>query len=353
MTVPAIVITSGEPAGIGPELCAMIATHHAAQPCAARLVIIGDREVLEQRAKRIGLAPPYVEYRPNDDAGPTATVEVWHEPVVAPVIPGKPDPANAASVIAMLARACDACATGAFDALVTAPAQKSVLLDAGYAFAGHTEFFAERTHTPRVVMLLVGGSGEHPLRVALATTHLPLHAVAQAITREVLDETLDILAHDLQRKFGIERPRIAVCGLNPHAGEGGHLGREEVDVIAPAVFRARERGLDVHGPTPADKVFVPMHARHYDAILAMYHDQGLPPLKAASFGEGVNVTLGLTFIRTSVDHGTALDLAADATRARTADAGSLATALALAIDLAQRAGSRSPAGDGVSSFLPR
>src|SRR5690349_10010059 len=235
MTLPAIVITSGEPAGIGPELCAMVATHHAAQRSAARLVIIGDREVLEQRAKRIGLAPPYVDYRPADDAGATATVEVWHEPVVAPVIPGKPDPANAASVIAMLARACDACATGAFDALVTARAQKSVLLDAGYAFSGHSELFAERTHEPRMVMLLVGGSGAHPLRVALATTHLPLHAVAPAITREVLDETLDILAHDLQRKFGIERPRIALCGLNPHAGEGGHLGGEEIDVIAPAV----------------------------------------------------------------------------------------------------------------------
>ena len=334
MSLPRIVITSGEPSGIGPELCAMIGARHATQPYPARLVVIGDRAVLDERARRIGLSPPYVDLKPGTSSRDAAAIEIWHEPVIAPVEPGTLDAANAASVIAMLGRACDACATGAFDALVTAPVQKSVLLDAGYTFTGHTEFFAERTHTHRVVMLLAGTAGEHPLRVALATTHLALKDVAQAITRPVLDETLEVLARDLVQKFGIAAPRIAVCGLNPHAGEGGHMGREDVDVIAPAIAAARERGLDVHGPVAADTVFVPVHARQYDAILAMYHDQGLPVLKAATFGAGVNVTLGLPFVRTSVDHGTALDLAADATRARSADCGSLAAALELAIALA-------------------
>lgn len=314
----------------------MLAARHAREPYAARLVVIGDRDVLESRAQRIGLAPQYAAYQPGSDAPGSGTIEVWHQPVTAPVTAGTPDPVNAASVVTMLGRACDACATGAFDALVTAPVQKSVLLDAGYAFSGHTEFFAERTHTPRVVMLLVGGSGEHPLRVALATTHLPLAEVPRAITRDVLDQTLDILAHDLVHRFGLPTPRIAVCGLNPHAGEGGHMGREDVDIIAPAVAAARARGLHVEGPVPADTIFVPIHAAHCDAILAMYHDQGLPPLKAASFGEGVNVTLGLPFVRTSVDHGTALDLAQDAARAKTADVGSLHAALVLAIELAHR-----------------
>jgi 4-hydroxythreonine-4-phosphate dehydrogenase len=217
-------------------------------------------------------------------------------------------------------------------ALVTAPVQKSVLQDAGYAFTGHTEFFAARTHTPRVVMLLVGGG----LRVALVTTHLPLAAVAAEITREAVAQTIAIVAAALARDFAIAAPRIAVCGLNPHAGESGHLGREEIEVIAPAIDAARAAGVDVTGPIPADTVFVPDIARRYDAIVAMYHDQGLPALKAAAFGGGVNVTLGLPFIRTSVDHGTALDLALDAGKARTADPGSLYAALDLAIELAAR-----------------
>jgi len=214
--------------------------------------------------------------------------------------------------------------------------QKSVLLDAGIAFTGHTEFFAERTGTPRVVMMLVSGTGADALRVALVTTHLPLRAVPDAITREAVRDTLAILHADLVRRFGIAAPRIGVCGLNPHAGEAGHLGREDLDVIAPAIADAVARGASVAGPLPADTLFVPTHARGFDAILAMYHDQGLPVLKAASFGHGVNVTLGLPFVRTSVDHGTALDLAADPARARTADAGSLWTAAELAIALAQR-----------------
>jgi 4-hydroxythreonine-4-phosphate dehydrogenase len=235
----------------------------------------------------------------------------------------------------MLTHATDACATGACSALVTAPVQKSVLVDAGFAFIGHTEFLAERSSTPRVVMLLVGGG----LRVALATTHLPLSAVPAAITRDGVTATIAILAAALARDFGIARPRIAVCGLNPHAGEGGHLGREEIDVIAPAIDAVCAAGHDAAGPLSADTVFVPDVARRYDAIVAMYHDQGLPALKAAAFGGGVNTTLGLPFVRTSVDHGTALDLAADPERARTADPGSLFAAIDLALEqVAHRGG---------------
>ena len=332
---PAIAVTSGEPAGIGPELCAMLAVRHASEPYAARLVILGDRDVLAARAGRIGLAPKYADYDPASFAPSGGVVEVWHQPLAAPPVPGHPDPTNGASVLAMLRHACDACAQGAFAALVTAPVQKSAILDAGLPFTGHTEYFAERTGTPRVVMMLVGGAADATLRVALVTTHLPLAAVPAAITRNAVRETLTIVDADLRRRFGIATPRIAVCGLNPHAGESGHLGREEVDTIAPAIAEARDSGIDAHGPLPADTVFVPSHARAYDAIVAMYHDQGLPVLKAASFGHGVNVTLGLPFPRTSVDHGTALDLAVDAERAKLADPGSLHAAVELAIALAQ------------------
>ena len=240
-------------------------------------------------------------------------------------------------VVAMLRDACDACAGGAFDALVTAPVQKSAILDAGVPFTGHTEFFAERTGTPRVVMMLAGGAEGSPLRVALVTTHLPLSQVPAAITRAAVRGTIAIVAASLVQQFAIAAPRIAVCGLNPHAGEGGHLGREDIDAIAPAIADARADGIDARGPVPADTVFVPSHARDCDAIVAMYHDQGLPVLKAASFGHGVNVTLGLPFPRTSVDHGTALDLAADDARAASADPGSLFEAVDLAIALAHGA----------------
>ena len=336
-TRPAIAVTSGEPAGIGPELCAMLAVRHASEPYAARLVILGDRDVLAARASRVGLAPKYADYDPASFAPSGGVVEVWHQPLAAPPVPGHPDPTNGAAVLAMLRHACDACAQGAFAALVTAPVQKSAILDAGLPFTGHTEFFAERTGTPRVVMMLVGGTADATLRVALVTTHLPLAAVPAAITRNAVRETLTIVDADLRRRFGIEAPRIAVCGLNPHAGESGHLGREEVDTIAPAIADACDSGIDAHGPLPADTVFVPSQARAYDAIVAMYHDQGLPALKAASFGHGVNVTLGLPFPRTSVDHGTALDLAVDADRAKLADPGSLHAAVELAIALAQDA----------------
>ncbi len=334
---PVLAITAGEPAGIGPEICAMLAVRHAQHPYPARLVVIGDRELLAARAARIGLAPRYADFDPVAFAPAGGVVEVWHHPLPAPVVPGHPDATNAQAVLEMLRDAIDGCATGAFGALVTAPMQKSVMMDAGISFTGHTEYLAERTYTPRVVMMLVGGPPEALLRVALVTTHLPLSAVPAAITQEAVRETLAIVAADLRDHFGIAAPRIAVCGLNPHAGEGGHLGREDIDVIAPAIASARAGShATFAGPLPADTVFVPQQARAYDAIVAMYHDQGLPVLKAASFGLGVNVTLGLPFPRTSVDHGTALDLAADPSRAAAADPGSLVAAVELAVELAQR-----------------
>lgn len=331
---PTIAITAGEPAGIGPELVARLAERHDAQAFPARLVVLGDQALLAARARRIGIVPRYVRYDPLAFAPLGSAIEVWHQPLAAPAVPGHPDPTNARSVLSMLEAGCDACATGAFAALVTGPVQKSAIQDAGIPFMGHTEFFAARTHTPRVVMMLVSGADAKALRVALVTTHLPLRAVPDAITGAAVGETLAILRRELSARFRIENPRIAVCGLNPHAGEGGHLGREDLDVIAPALAAARADGADVTGPLPADTVFVPDIAKRFDAIVAMYHDQGLPVLKAASFGHGVNVTLGLPFIRTSVDHGTALDLAADPSLARTADVGSLVGAVELAIELA-------------------
>ncbi len=333
MAAPSIAITSGEPAGIGPELVAMLAQRHRERPWPARLIVVGERALLIERAHRIGLHPTYIDY---DSATPGSkdAIEVIDQPVAVTPLPGHPDPANAHSVIAMLTRACDGCLSGEFAAMVTAPVQKSTIEDAGIAFSGHTEFLAHRAHVDRVVMMLVGGDKSAPLRVALATTHLPLKDVSTSLTRENVARVIAIVAGELSDKFGIATPRIAVCGLNPHAGEAGHLGREEIDVIAPAIDVARAAGADVVGPIPADTVFVPAIARRYDAIIAMYHDQGLPVLKAASFGHGVNVTLGLRFIRTSVDHGTALDLAREASLARDADPGSLFAAVELAIELA-------------------
>jgi 4-hydroxythreonine-4-phosphate dehydrogenase len=332
---PTIAITCGEPAGIGPELLAMLAQRQVEQQQRARLVFLGDEALLAERAARIGISPRYVKYDPTGFV-PRGAVEVWDHPVAAPPTPGHPDPTNAPSVVAMLSNACDACVSGEFAAMVTAPVQKSSIQDAGIPFSGHTEFLAQRTGTARVVMLLVGGATDAPLRVALVTTHLPLKDVPAALTRASVLETLVIVSRELTAHFGIAAPRVAVCGLNPHAGEGGHLGMEEIESITPAIEDARAQGLDVTGPLPADTVFVPGIAQRFNVVVAMYHDQGLPVLKAASFGHGVNVTLGLPFVRTSVDHGTALDLVHDPVIARTADPGSIFAAVDLAIELAER-----------------
>jgi 4-hydroxythreonine-4-phosphate dehydrogenase len=330
-TRPTIAVTIGEPAGIGPDLCVRLAEHN----WPARLVLIGDIELLRERARRLGAG---VRFTPYSLGGTVAAgaLEVAHFPVAAPVVPGRPDPANAKAVLATLDAALTGCISGEFAAMVTAPVQKSVLNYAGIPFTGHTEFLAERTHAQRVVMMLVGGPPEHMLRVALATTHLPLSAVPGAINQPALEEILRVVAADLASKFRIAKPRISVCGLNPHAGEGGFLGREEIEIIAPAIKTSRAAGLDIVGPLPADTAFVPQLLAEVDCVVAMYHDQGLPVLKHASFGHGVNVTLGLPILRTSVDHGTALDLAADDDAARGADPGSLFAAVELAIDLARK-----------------
>jgi len=312
----------------------MLAARHARTPLPARLVVLGDRTLLEHRARRIGADARYTEFDPAS-FGPAHAVEVWHMPLGVPVEPGHVDPTNASAVLAMLRHAADAMHAGTFGALVTAPVQKSAFMDAGIPFTGHTEFLAERAGVPHVVMMLVGGG----LRVALVTTHLPLAAVPAAITCDAVARTTAIVGRELSTGFAIPHPRIAVCGLNPHAGEGGHIGREEVEAIAPAIAAARAGGLDIEGPFPADTIFVPAHAKRFDAIVAMYHDQGLPVLKAASFGGGVNVTLGLPYVRTSVDHGTALDLARSAAAARSADPGSLIAAVDLAIAIAANRGS--------------
>lgn len=322
-----IAVTSGEPAGIGPELCAMLARREWPE----RLVVLGDQDLLAQRAAAVGA---HIALRPyaKDKAPLPGTLEVLHLPLVVPSVPGMLDPRNAAYVLSLLDRAIDGCLGGEFSAVVTAPLHKGVINDAGTVFSGHTEYLAQRTGTPRVVMMLAGG--EPPLRVALATTHLPLQAVPGAITRESLSETLRILEHDLRKRFAIAKPRILVAGLNPHAGESGHMGREEIDVIEPVCAALCAEGVEVIGPLPADTLFTPRVLAGADAVLAMYHDQGLPVLKYATFGHGINITLGLPIIRTSVDHGTALDLAGSGK----ADPGSLYAAVEAAVQLAHSAG---------------
>lgn len=324
MYKPRIVITSGEPAGIGPDACVALAQSE----WEADLVVAGDADLLGATAAALALPLVLKTY---DAAAPpvvhrAGTLRVLHVPLRAPVTAGRLDARNAEYVIALLDRACDGCMNGEFAAMVTAPVQKSTLLDAGYAFSGHTEYLAARTRAALPVMLLVSGS----LRVALVTTHLALADVPHAITRERLLATLRIVHMDLERHFSLTPPRIAVLGLNPHAGESGHLGREEIDVIEPALRELRAEGLHVQGPVPADTAFTPHFLQTADVIVAMYHDQGLPVLKAVGFGNAVNMTLGLPILRTSVDHGTALTLA----RTGRADSGSLRAALALAIELA-------------------
>ncbi|MEO7773616.1 MAG: 4-hydroxythreonine-4-phosphate dehydrogenase PdxA [Steroidobacteraceae bacterium] len=275
------------------------------------VLCLADATLLQERAALLGLP-----------AASSARFSIEHIPLAVPARAGTLDPANAHYVLALLDCALALCNSAECAAMCTAPVQKSVINDAGIAFTGHTEYLAERCGNVRPVMLLVA----QQLRVALATTHLPLRAVSHALTAEVLDDTLRIIDNDMRRYWKIAAPRIAVCGLNPHAGESGHLGQEEAQVIAPAIARARVNGIKASGPYPADTIFVPQRLRDVDVVLAMYHDQGLPTLKYAGFGNAVNVTLGLPIVRTSVDHGTALDIAGTGR----ADAGSLAAALELA-----------------------
>jgi len=320
--LPTIALTTGEPAGIGPDLCAAL----VGRRWNCRVVLIADRSLLGRvrgERRRMAALPDY-----DATASARNRVEVLHVPLAAGCKAGKLDPANARYVLGLLDRAVDGCLSGEFAAMVTAPVHKGVINEAGVPFTGHTEYLAARCGAPLPVMMLVGGG----LRVALATTHLPLAAVPAALTPRMLEDVLRILDRDLRRMFAIRKPRILVCGLNPHAGEGGHLGREEIDVIAPVLERLQRAGFKLDGPVPADTAFLPERLARTDAVLAMYHDQGLPVLKRAAFGDAVNVTLGLPIVRTSVDHGTALDLAGTGR----ADTGSLVAALRLAAESARK-----------------
>jgi 4-hydroxythreonine-4-phosphate dehydrogenase len=319
-----IAITTGEPAGVGPELTVQALAAAAAHWPGAQFTVLGDADLLAARAKAVG-----VDWATLCASG-NGRVRMQHQPLGVPSVPGKLDAANGLYVLGLLDSAIDGAVAGQFDAIVTAPLQKSTINDAGVPFTGHTEYLAERTHTPRVVMMLAG-TGQRPLRVALATTHLPLKDVSAALTVEGIVETLRIIDHDLRHHFGLPAPRILVTGLNPHAGENGYLGREEIDVIEPALKLANAQGIDAPGPYPADTLFQPRYLTEADCVLAMFHDQGLPVLKYATFGEGINVTLGLPIIRTSVDHGTALDLAGTGR----ADAGSLIAAIDTAVSMAR------------------
>lgn len=335
-----IAITTGEPAGVGPELTARALADAATRWPDARFTVLGDAGLIAARAAAVGL-----DWTRMTAAGggahvanahvanahvANAHVAVAHRALAAPAEAGKLNPANGRYALDLLDAAIDGALAGEYDAIVTAPLQKSTINDAGVPFTGHTEYLAERTRTPHVVMMLAG-TGERPLRVALATTHLPLRDVSAALTIDGLADTLSIIDRDLRGSFGLAAPRILVTGLNPHAGEHGYLGREEIDVIEPALERARAAGIDARGPYPADTLFQPRYLEHADCVLAMFHDQGLPVLKYATFGEGINVTLGLPIIRTSVDHGTALDLAGTGR----ADPGSLVAAIDTAVTMAR------------------
>ena len=322
--LPRLAVTPGEPAGVGPELIA----HLAASSLAADFVVIGDRELLLDAAGATGLllALEDDDGKPRRRRAP-GSMRIRHVPLANAARPGHPDPANARYVLSTLRQAADGCMDGSFAGVVTGPVQKATINDAGFAFSGHTEFFAERAACEVVMML-----ASPELKVTLATTHLPLSAVPAAITEALLERVLRIVDRALRERFGLAHPRIAVLGLNPHAGEAGHLGREEIERIEPLLARLRAEGMALLGPIPADTAFVPAQRASYDAVLAMYHDQALPVLKSEAFDRTVNVTLGLPFIRTSVDHGTALDLAGSGR----ANPASLIAAASMALDLAHR-----------------
>ena len=325
--LPVIAVTSGEPAGIGPELCLRLVEDNV-QRLPSHLVVLADRDLMEARARCMGAVCQFRAWQPGLRPEP-GSLDILHVPLSQISLPGQLAPANAHYVLQLLDRAVAGCLSGEFAAMVTAPVHKGVINDAGIAFSGHTEYLAEKTGTPRVVMMLAGGG----LRVALATTHLPLKDVPAAITQDSLEQTLRVLHADLGRKYGLDSPRILVAGLNPHAGESGYLGREEIEVISPVLERLRGEGMQLLGPLPADTMFTPPVLAQGDCVLAMYHDQGLTALKYASFGHGINVTLGLPIIRTSVDHGTALELAGTGR----ADPGSLFVAVEQAIEMVRRA----------------
>lgn len=325
-----LAVAAGEPAGIGPDLCLQLAQQGQA------LVVLADKNLLQQRAALLGLNVQWHDYDPQHISPlPSGHLCVLHVPTAQPVQVGQLNPANSPYVLNLLTRAMQGCQSGEFTGMVTLPVHKGVINDAGIPFTGHTEFLAEKLHAEQVVMMLVGGG----LRVALATTHLSLRQVADAITPALLEKVLHVIQRDLMRRFGIAKPRILVAGLNPHAGEGGYLGREEIDIMIPMLDRLREQGMNVSPPLPADTLFTPQRLAQCDCVLAMYHDQGLPVLKYASFGRGVNVTLGLPIIRTSVDHGTALELAGSGR----AEAGSMLEAIQMAADMAQHERLHDPA----------
>ncbi len=321
-----LALTPGEPAGIGPDLVLQIAQ----QAWPHQLVVITDPDLLRERAALLGLSIVLEPYDATMPAHPQRAGSLTVCPISlgSPALAGELNEDNGAYVLATLQRACNGCQSGEFAAVVTGPVHKGIINQAGVPFSGHTEFFAQQSGTTDVVMLLATDG----LRVALATTHIPLAHVAKAITEERLGKVIRILDADLKRKFGLAQPRIYVCGLNPHAGEGGHLGREEIDVIEPALAMLRQEGIDLIGPLPADTLFQDKYLKDADAVLTMYHDQGLPVLKYKGFGNSVNITLGLPFIRTSVDHGTALDLAGKGL----ADSGSLVTAINHAIEMVEK-----------------
>lgn len=322
---PIIAVTSGEPAGIGPELCLRLAGYDGP----AWPVVLGDLDLLKSRARLLGLPIEFRNFQANN-AVDRNRLDVLHIPLHSPAIAGQLNPANGPYVLALLDRALSGCQSGEFAAMATAPVHKGVINDAGVHFTGHTEYLADKTGTPLVVMMLAGNTERGPLRVALVTTHLPLKDVPAAITADVLEKTLRILDADLRQKYGLSAPRILIAGLNPHAGEGGYLGREEIEIISPVLEKLRAQGMRLSGPHPADTMFTPPILAQGDAVLAMYHDQGLTALKYATFGHGINVTLGLPIIRTSVDHGTALELAGTGR----ADPGSLFEAVAEAARMA-------------------